>query len=198
MRPKIPKPKKKAQKAKKKRKDFFFAVLKQAKIESFASSPGYYPDKMAPVDDIMLANYEANYTFCLGLYRKAPTEQRFSELARKQVLIDELRIGLRLSTRWYRRQEISDFEEDEDSLPTEPREPLDIPEDDSETKWREETKWVKVGKEDFSLTLDALIEKLQAMRDQLGGNVPVAMPTESFYDKPVRKVLEQNKIVMII
>ncbi len=147
--------------------------------------------------DSTLANLEANYKFSLELFRKNPSVDGQKELAKKQIIIDETRACLRLSTRWFTKQEIRDFEKDEDSIPNLPRKPLDIPEDDSETVWAEETRWVKVDEFNYSLKLDALIERLQAMREEFGGNVPVWLQLDCYSQATATRVVEYKKGVMI-
>lgn len=147
--------------------------------------------------DPTLANLEANYKFCVELFRKSPTTEGEKDLAKKQIIIDETRACLRLSTRWFTKQEIRDFEQDEDSIPNLPRTPLDIPEDDSETVWAEVTRWVKVDEYNYSLKLDVLIEKLQAMREELGGDVPVWLQSDSYSQGGATRVVEYKGGVMI-
>ena len=149
-----------------------------------------------------LANCEANYTFCLGLFKEVPSEDKQKKLARKQILIDQYRKDLALSTRWYTWKEIRDFEKDEDSMDAVDtlREPIDIPENDDNTVWAEKTKYYR--EEDdrevlVTLTLDAFIEKLQAIREKVGGDVPVFRMEHGAYNEPVVKVSEHYGAVAI-
>lgn len=145
-----------------------------------------------------LRNREANYTFCLELFRKDPSKEKQKELAQKQIIIDQDRKGLLLSTRWYTWKEIKDFDKDEDSMAaiTVPREPLDIPKNDDETEWAEKTKYYTENDDDeeffATLTLDALIEKLQAIREHMGGDEPVFRFEDGSPNGPILRVSEMG------
>lgn len=145
-----------------------------------------------------LANREANYTFCLELFRKNPSKEKQKELAQKQIIIDQYRTGLLLSTRWYTWKEIKDFDKDEDSMAavSAPREPIDIPENDDDTVWAQKSKYYTEHDDDeqqffATLTLDGLIEKLESMREKFGGDAPVFLVDGMMGpNNPVLKVTE--------
>ena len=146
----------------------------------------------------VLRNREANYTFCIELFRKDPSKEKQKELAQKQIIIDQDRKGLLLSTRWYTWKEIKDFDKDEDSMAaiSVPREPLDIPKNDDETEWAEKTKYYTENDDDeeffATLTLDALIEKLQAIREHMGGDEPVFRFDNGSPNGPILRVSEMG------
>ena len=146
-----------------------------------------------------LRNREANYTFCLDLFRKDPSIEKQKELAQKQIIIDQDRKGLLLSTRWYTWKEIKDFEKDEDMMLaiSEPREPLDIPKNDDDAVWAEKTKYYTENLEEegvffATLTLDGLIEKLMAIREHMGGDEPVFQFEHGSPNGPILKVSEMG------
>ena len=146
----------------------------------------------------VLRNREANYKFCLELFRKDPSKEKQKELARKQIIIDQDRKGLLLSTRWYTWKEIKDFDKDEDSMAAiaVPREPLDIPKNEDETEWAEKTKYYTEDDEEegffATLTLDGLIEKLQAIRENMGGDEPVFRFDNGSPNGPILRVSEMG------
>lgn len=117
-----------------------------------------------------LANLEANYTDTVKRHVANPTEKSLQSLAQKQVAIDDLRSDLDLSLRWYTKDELNAFCEDEPLL-EHPREPLEIPQED-ESVWVEKTKFIK-ARGRTTMTLDSVIEALQSLRKKLGGDVPV-------------------------
>ena len=112
-----------------------------------------------------LADREANYSFCVA------NNKPHKELVWKQIVIDEERAKLDLSLRWYTKSELAKYDGDE--LPEHPREPLTIPDDDADAVWAEEANYVRVGGGKITIKLDAFIQKLQALREHLGGNAPV-------------------------
>ena len=136
--------------------------------------------------------------FCLEQFRKDPSKEKQKELAQKQIIIDQDRKGLLLSTRWYTWKEIKDFDKDEDSMAaiSVPREPLDIPKNDETVEWAEKTKYYTEDDEDegffATLTLDGLIEKLQAIREHMGGDEPVFRFDNGSPNGPILRVSEMG------
>ena len=117
---------------------------------------------------LTLSDREANYSFCVA---NSPTDKK---LVWKQIAIDEERAKLNLSLRWYTKSELKKYDSYEiDELPEQPREPLAIPDDDTDTVWAEEDNYVRVGGGKITIKLDAFIQKLQALREHMGGNAPV-------------------------
>lgn len=113
-----------------------------------------------------LRNLEANYAWRC---QSPLTEALRSELARKQMIIDQMRLSEGCPTRWYSATQLEALDDDPDKWPLEPREPLDQqpqPEAKPEPKTVEWDGYT-------TLTLDSLIAMLQHMRKTHSGETPV-------------------------
>jgi hypothetical protein len=115
-----------------------------------------------------ICDLEANYTFCLEKWRKNPTAKGEAELAQKQLLIDKVRRSQKEPQRWYTRAELKEMDEEEQ--PTTPRTPYDLTEEWVEVPPKKTT--VKVDGTE-TMTLDALIARLQELREEYDGDTPV-------------------------
>jgi hypothetical protein len=123
-----------------------------------------------------LLNLEANYAWSEMRYEKAPTAEKGKELAKKQVMIDQLRLGKKWQTRWFSSAELDQLGDDPDNWPAEPRKPLptvkEAPKEDEEDsieKLVEEVEWNGYT----TLSLDSVIAMLEKMRERYGGKTAV-------------------------
>ena len=101
--------------------------------------------------------------------------------------------------RWYTKKELKELVGTDAPSPQVPREPVEIPESDEETVWAEKTKYMIVNSYygvDYAITLDALLEKRQTLRDKLGGDVPVFY-TNEIDSTPARNAIQQFNHVLI-
>lgn len=125
-----------------------------------------------------LADLEANYAWSETRYSFAPTKEKAKELAKKQVLIDQLRREKKVSTRWFTPEELGALGDDAETWPTEPRKPLaqvaaEEPEPLSDTKAMEKLVETVEWENHTTLTLDSVIAMLEEMRKRYGGKTPV-------------------------
>jgi hypothetical protein len=125
-----------------------------------------------------LLNLEANYAWSEGRYSSAPTAEKGKELAKKQILIDQLRLEKKWPTRWFTEAELDQLSGDADCWPTEPRkslaqvaaeEPSRVEEEKAIEKLVETVEWDGYT----TLTLDSVIAMLEKMREKYGGKTPV-------------------------
>ncbi len=91
-----------------------------------------------------------------------------------QKQIDALRLRLRMPLLWFTEEEMKQMTTGLSKFPEEPREPYKMPTQPEEEEEEEEEvpDTVTVGGR-TTITLDALIKQLQALRDTLGGAAPV-------------------------
>ena len=149
--------------------------------------------------DSTIADREANYKECYRRYNENPSDEKWQDLAERQLVIDDLRSGAKLSLRWYTKKELKELVGTDAAQPKVPREPVEIPETDDETVWAEKSKYLRVNSYygvDYAITLDALLDKLQALRDKLGGDVPVFC-TNEIDSAPVKNAIQQFNHVLI-
>ncbi len=121
---------------------------------------------------------QANYAWNETRYSSAPTKEKAKELAKKQILIDQLRCEKKWSTRWFTPEELDALGDDAETWPTEPRMPLVLvaaeePEPLSDTKAMEKLVETVEWENHTTLTLDSVIAMLEEMRKRYGGKTPV-------------------------
>ena len=146
-----------------------------------------------------IADLEANYKDICRRFTEYPTDEKRRDLAQKQLFIDDVRNMSKAHTRWYTRKELKELVGTDASPPEVPREPVEIPGTDEDTIWAEKSKYVKVNSYygiDYAITLDALLQKLQMLRDKLGGDVPVFY-TNEIDSTPARNAFENVGKVLI-
>ena len=115
-----------------------------------------------------VCDLEANYTFCLEKWRQNPTPKGQLELAHKQVFIDQARRSEKQPQRWYTKEELKSINQEE--LPDTMRAPFDLTEEWVEIPPKKTTVMAE-GME--TMTLDALIARLQELREEYDGDTPV-------------------------
>ncbi len=123
-------------------------------------------------------NLEANYAWSEMRYRDAPTAEKGKELAKKQIIIDQLRREMKRSLRWFTSEELDQLGDDAETWPTEPRkslvalaaeEPSKLEEEKAMGKLVETVEWRSYT----TLTLDSVIAMLEKMREKYPGKTPV-------------------------
>jgi hypothetical protein len=125
-----------------------------------------------------LADLEANYAWSETRYSSAPTKEKAKELAKKQILIDQLRREKKWSTRWFTPEELDQLGDDAETWPTDPRKTL-LQRTMEEPSYVEERKAIDALVEtvewgDYTtLSLDSVIAMLEEMRKRYGGKMPV-------------------------
>ena len=146
-----------------------------------------------------IADLEANYAWCLERYQAAPTQEKAKELAKKQVLIDQLLREKKWSLRWFTEEELDQLGDDADTWPTEPRKPLPViaankpPKVDRGVEMEPQTiKWHGYT----TLTLDSLIAMLQELRKTRSGDTPVIGVEFGGYSG-FQEVLEEEDCIVI-
>jgi hypothetical protein len=125
-----------------------------------------------------LMNLEASYVWSEKRCSEAPTEKNKKDLAKKQILIDQLRRDKKWATRWFTSEELDQLGDDADIWPTEPRKPLSLStgkEPSEVDDAAEMDKLVDVVEWNgyTTLTLDSVIAMLEKMREKYGGKMPV-------------------------
>ena len=147
-----------------------------------------------------IQDLEANYMYCYQQYLLNPIKENLDKLICKQIAIDEKRHEEKESLRWYTSVELRVMNSSPEEIPDEPREPLDISAEDNTTAWAERTPFVKINPNSFgdmySLRLDSVIQRLQRLREKLGGDVAVWYLDEA-EARPVTRVSKCNDGVLL-
>ena len=117
-----------------------------------------------------ICDLEATYSFALQKYQENPSLEKQRELVKKQIMIDEKRSWEYQPLRWFTRAELSEMDHFEDSKPTVSRQPVALSDN---WEWAEKPKRVMTSSGTTTMTLDFLIERLQELREEHGGDAPV-------------------------
>ncbi len=122
-----------------------------------------------------LLNLEANYAWYVQRYESSPYTAHQTELAMKQILIDQMRRDEKLPLRWFTSAELEELGDDADKWPEKPRQPLALAPISQEPKpkpVKEPPKRVNWQGE-TTITLDSLLKQLQELRKVHDGQTPV-------------------------
>ena len=140
-----------------------------------------------------VADLEANYEDALKRYDANSADSRWT-IATKQIFIDAQRRVEKKTLRWFTPAELDYFgNPDEETWPTEPREPLALVAVSEPSKVElKRVKWHSYT----TLTLDSLITRLQELRKTRSGDTPV-MGVELGGYSGLHEVLEEEDCIVI-